>query len=200
MLSQRGGAADSGEGHPLRALTSLAKREHFFLTKEQIESLGTCVSKRSGESAVYWSRSQNAYYKVKSPFAKQSLKSTSLSDCLFEHIIHNILFPETAYEFIGLAEELHELRIVLKQSNVPSETFPTDEQIADHLQNILGLVPEDRYFFGNEVLAVTDVSSQSDNVLLGDDNRLYFIDPLIRLKKPAPEVIEHLTGTTLLCA
>lgn len=48
--------------------------------------------------------------------------------------------------------------------------------------------------------ANADVGSHSDNVLLGDDNRLYFIDPLIRLKKPAPEVIEHLTGTTLLCA
>lgn len=158
------------------------------------------MSKRSGESTVYWSRSQNAYYKVKSPFAKQALKSTTLTDSLFEHIIHNILFPETAYEFIGLAEELHELRIVLRQSNVPSETFPTDEQIADHLQNVLGLVAEDRYFFGNEVLAVTDVGSHSDNVLLGDDNRLYFIDPLIRLKKPALEVIEHLTGATLTCA
>lgn len=88
MLSQRSRDSDPGTSHPLRALTSLAKHEHFFLTKEQIESLGTCVSKRSGESAVYWSRSQNAYYKVKSPFAKQSLKSTSLSDCLFEHIIH----------------------------------------------------------------------------------------------------------------
>ena len=37
------------------------------------------------------------------------------------------------------------------------------------------------------------------NGLYGDDNRLYFIDPLIRLKKPALEVIEHLTGATLAC-
>lgn len=41
---------------------------------------------------------------------------------------------------------------------------------------------------------MTDVSAQSDNVLLDDSGALRFIDPLIRLKKPATEVINWLIG------
>ena len=41
---------------------------------------------------------------------------------------------------------------------------------------------------------MTDVGAHGDNVLLGDDGKVYFIDPLIRLKRPANEVIEYLTG------
>jgi len=147
---------------------------------------------------VFWNRPENAFYKVKNPAAKQSIKQTSSEDWMFEHIVHNILFPECAYEFVGINDEFNELRIVLKQRAVSSETVPTDEQVAAYLQDNLGLITEDRYFYGNDVLAITDVGKHSDNVLLGDDNRIYFIDPLIRLKQPALEVIEFLTGTTLL--
>ena len=51
-----------------------------------------------------------------------------------------------------------------------------------------------RYFFGDGVVSVTDVGAHGDNVLLGDDGKVYFIDPLIRLGRTAEEVIEWLTG------
>lgn len=208
VASQSGGTSDCSSDDPIRKLIAVAKANGLYATIPSAGSLtadsatfsGELISKRTGESEVYFNASEHAYYKVKWPSAKSHIKQTSEDDWLFEHIIHNILFPNTAYDFIGITIEVGELKIVLRQQEVQSEDFPTDEQIADHLQNILGLVAEDRYFFGNEVLAVTDVGSQSDNVLLGDDSRLYFIDPLIRLKKPALEVIEHLTGATLTCA
>ena len=37
-----------------------------------------------------------------------------------------------------------------------------------------------------------DVSYQSDNVLCDSEGRLFFIDPIIKLKKPALEVWEYL--------
>lgn len=40
--------------------------------------------------------------------------------------------------------------------------------------------------------AITDVGADSDNVLLGEDDEMYFIDPLIKLKKNAKEVIFRL--------
>ena len=82
----------------------------------------------------------------------------------------------------------------MKQRGISSETFPTDEEVAEWLKRELGLEPEDRYWFGNDLLAITDVGAKGDNVLKGDDGRLYFIDPLIRLKRPALEVIEGLVG------
>ena len=60
---------------------------------------------------------------------------------------------------------------------------PSQKMIDDYLINQQGLTKENRYFYGNEYLAITDVSNVSDNVLCDEDGKLYFIDPIIRLKK-----------------
>ena len=176
--AESGGVANRGTSDSLRQL---------------IPRLGELVSKQTGESSVYWNAAENAYYKVKSPSAKAYLKHTTEADWPYEHVIHNILFPNTAYELIAVARELGELRVVLKQNCVSSETFPTDEEVAEFLKREHGLVPEDRYWFGNELLAITDVGAKGDNVLKDDNGNLFFIDPLIRLKYSALDVIERLT-------
>jgi hypothetical protein len=159
-----------------------------------IPTLGELISKRTGESEVYWKAEENAYYKIKNPAAKAALKHSSSEDWVYEHVIHNILFPETAYELIGVTRHYGELRLILKQANVSSESLPSDQDVDRYLRDELGLVPEDRYWYGNDVLAVTDVGSRGDNVLVDDCGHLFFIDPLIRLKKSALEVIEWLVG------
>lgn len=68
---------------------------------------------------------------------------------------------------------------------------PTDTEISSYLQS-MSLLPEDHYYFGNEYLAITDVSAESDNVLKDERGELFFIDPIIKLKKPAPQVIDWL--------
>ena len=72
---------------------------------------------------------------------------------------------------------------------------PSQKAIDAYMTHNLGLKKEDRYFYGNEYYAITDVSNQSDNVLCDDEGRLYFIDPIIRLKRPALEVWEYLYRT-----
>ena len=177
--NESGGNTDCGSRNTIRKL---------------IPSLGELISKRTGESEVYWNAPENAYYKVKNPAAKAALKRSSPEDWIYEHIIHNILFPETSYELISIARDMGELRFVLKQKNVSSESFPTDDEVEYYLMNQLGLSPEDRYWYGNDILAVTDVGAHEDNVLKGDDGKLFFIDPLICIKKPAVDVIEWLVG------
>ena len=54
------------------------------------------------------------------------------------------------------------------------------------------MFPEDNYSFGNELVSVTDV--EGDNVLLGEDGTVYFIDPIIKFKRPAKEIIESLSN------
>ena len=174
-------------------MTDAAKEAGLWLDKAQLAKLGDLVSKRTGESEVYWNRQKSAFYKVKNPNAKRSLKHTSESDWIYEHVIHNILFPECAYEFVGVTLELGEIRVVLKQNAVRTETFPTENQVEASLAEI-GFVRKDRYFFGDGIVSVTDVGAHGDNVLLGDDGKVYFIDPLIRLDRSAEEVIEWLTG------
>lgn len=155
--------------------------------------MGDLVSKRTGESEVYWNRPDNSFYKVKSPEAKRPLKHTSESDWIYEHVIHNILFPETRYEFIGITTKVGGIRVVLRQKAVNTESFPTKAAIEALLAD-KGLGQEDRYFYGDGAVSVTDVGEHGDNVLMGDDGGTYFIDPLIRLNRPAEEVIEFLTG------
>ena len=65
----------------------------------------------------------------------------------------------------------------------------------NYLNKVLGLKKEDNYFYGNDYFSVTDVSNLSDNVLSGEDGHLYFIDPIIKLKKPALEVLDFLYKT-----
>ena len=188
-------ASQHGERASVRALTNAlvdaAKTLNLYRPYETLKDFGSIKSRRSGESEVIASPENSYLLKVKDPAAKEAIKQTSPRDWFYEHIIHNILFPDAAYEFIGITEEVGELKIILRQQEIPSERFPTDAQIAAHL-GALGLQSEDRYFFGNELFAVTDVSSTSDNVLLDDAGNLRFIDPLIRLKRPALEIINTL--------
>ena len=112
-------------------------------------------------------------------------------DAAFEHLVHNLLFPETAYTLEGISEEMGDVRIVLSQDFIQNYDQPTKEQIAEALA-ARGLFPEDNYSFGNELVSVTDV--EGDNVLLGEDGTVYFIDPIIRFKKPLREIIATLGG------
>ena len=121
------------------------------------------------------------------------MKQTHPEDIIYEHLIHNMLFPNTRYRFIGISEDIKGIRIVLQQKNISAMfRVPTQQMIDDYLWNNLGLSKEDKYFYGNEYLAITDISNLSDNVLCDEDGRLYFIDPIIRLKRSALEVWNYL--------
>ena len=175
------------------ALVAAARKIGLFVPYKDRLKYGDLKRRRSGESEVYVNSDGDTLVKFKDPEAKQPLKRTAPSDWLYEHIIHNVLFPEACYEFVGISEVAGSVRIVLRQKNINAIRRPGDAEIAAELGG-MGLALEDRYFYGNEVLAVTDVSESSDNVLWGDDGRTYYIDPLIRLKRPARQVLEWMVG------
>lgn len=171
-------------------LVVVAKETGRYIDSKAWKSLGEKVAKRTGESVVYIDRTDGKVYKVKNPYAKSAIKGGLPEDAIYEHIVHNLLFPETQYKFEGISEHLEDARIVLSQDYVNSFGQPTQAQIdaalAEH-----GLLPENKYTYGNELVSVTDV--EGDNALLGYDGRVYFIDPIIKLKKSAREVIDVLS-------
>ena len=173
-------------------LVSLAKQHGLFIPAEVIKTLTGKVAKRTGESVVYIDTAAGKVTKVKDPYAKSAMKSgVQPEDAAFEHLVHNLLFPETAYTLEGISEEMGDVRIVLSQDFIQNYEQPTKEQIAEALA-ARGLFPEDNYSFGNELVSVTDV--EGDNVLLGEDGTVYFIDPIIRFKKPLREILAALDG------
>lgn len=62
--------------------------------------------------------------------------------------------------------------------------------IDDYFLKGLGFHIENRYYYANDFLSITDVSAESDNVLF-NGNQLFFIDPIIKFKKPAVDVLNH---------
>ena len=143
---------------------------------------------------MYIDEKNSCVYKVRNPFAKSHLKRLHAQDIIYEHLVHNILFPNTRYSLVGIGEENGEARLVFRQLYISDKyPVPTMDRIESYLLNGLGLKKENRYYYGNEWLAVTDVSNEGDNVL-ADDACLYFIDPIIMLKHPAKEVLNHYYG------
>ena len=163
------------------ALIAAAKRTGCFVETASVP--GTRYTIRTGESEVRLVQREQVYYKIKNPFAKAHLKKHPIEFALFEHVVHDILFPDCGLEFLGIAEDMHEARIVYRQKAVRSDMRPDDRQIAACLLE-MGLQPEGRYSFANDFLFVTDVGQDGDNVLLDDDGMLRFIDPIIGFKQP----------------
>ena len=165
-------------------LIKIAKEQGLYIDKSDWGKFGDRRMIATGESIVFLSEDGTTFTKMKSPFAKAPMKHILPEDIIYEHLIHNILFPSTRYRFVGFSEDIKGIRIVLQQRNI-SDMFqvPSQKTIDDYLINQLGLTKEDRYFYGDEYLAITDVSNVSDNVLCDEDGKLYFIDPIIRLKK-----------------
>ena len=164
-----------------QALVAAAKNTGCFINAKNVP--GTRYTIRTGESEIRLVQKEGLYYKIKNPFAKLHLKRHPTEYILFEHVIHNILFPDCRLEFLGIAEDCREVRMVYRQKAVRSESRPDDKQIAECLDQ-MGLLPCGRYEFGNEFLFVTDVGQDGDNVLIDDEGAIRFIDPIIGFKSP----------------
>ena len=167
-----------------------AKKNSFFIPKEQLSLLGERKRMPSGESIIYENATQGTVYKVRNPFAKIHLKSKQVTDVIYDHVVHNILFPETQYQLIGITSINDEAHFVLSQKFFYSVSQPTQRQIDDYLVSI-GLLQEEHYYYGNEFLAITDVGENSDNVFLNDNGKLLFIDPIIKQKRPFHEILAY---------
>lgn len=171
-------------------LITIAKEQGLFIEKSKWNEFGDRKRLPSGESIVYLSADGKDVIKLRNPFAKSVVKQMHAHDAIYEHLVHNILFPTTRYLFKGISEDSEGVRVVLSQKYI-SDTFmaPTQDVIDRYLIDGLGLRLEDRYYYGNDYVAITDVSADGDNVLTDGDN-LYFIDPIIKMKRPAVEVLD----------
>ena len=96
----------------------------------------------------------------------------------FERIsIHNQLFPDCAYKFIGFSENQDgKICAVLCQPFILAQREATQQEIDEELVR-LGFHKELDGYFTNDKYDIFD--AVPNNVLMGDDNHLYFIDTII---------------------
>jgi hypothetical protein len=190
MQSSR--AEQEAFGH---CLIDKAKKTGYYIDPSKLDSFGERKRKPSGECVVYIDEANNRVIKVKDPYAKAPLKGHATEDAIYEHIVHNLLFPDTEYRLLGISESsIGDVRFILEQEYLKDGYEPTTQkQIDEYLSKELNLIKEGKYWYGNDFYAITDVDAASDNVLSDNSGKLYFIDPIIKFKKSAKDVIDFLT-------
>ena len=168
-------------------LVNVAKENGLYMPKERIRDLGQRLSKQSRESEVYISDGAGKVYKVKDPYASAAMKpGVQPEDAIYEYLVHNKYFPETAYTFEGITDDLGDVRIVLSQDLVRSTKRASAQQVADCLAQ-KGLRRIDGYHFGNDEIEITDV--EGDNAFIDENGKVRIIDPVIDFKKPVEEIL-----------
>ena len=140
---------------------------------DDISQLGT-FSDRGSENEVYLSLESNRVYKLNDfRYSDDNLMP------FFERIrIHNRLFEDCPYVMIGMAEnQSGKPCAVLTQPYILAEREATEEEITEELLR-LGFHPEmEVEYFSNGYFDIFDASP--NNVLMGIDGHLYFIDTII---------------------
>ena len=194
MQSSR--AEQEAVGH---RLIENAKRNNLYVAPSLLNTFGERKRKPSGESIVYIDERRGRVVKIKDPFAKAPMKGHAASDAVYEHIVHNLLFPNTRYYFIGISESTFgEVRFVMEQDYLKDGYVATTQKTIDRfLTEKLLLQKEGLYWYGNDYLAITDVDATGDNVLTDNNGVLFFIDPIIKFKKPAIKIIDNLRQRSL---
>ena len=140
---------------------------------DDISQLGT-YSDRGSENEVYVNNETQTVYKLNDfRYSDDNLMP------FFERIrIHNTLFEDCPYEMIGMAEnQSGKPCAVLTQPYILAEREASEDEISEELLR-LGFHPEmEGEYFSNGSFDIFDASP--NNVLMGIDGHLYFIDTII---------------------
>jgi Serine/Threonine/Tyrosine Kinase found in polyvalent proteins len=89
-------------------------------------------------------------------------------------VIHNLLFENTAYTFLGFAEKDDSLLAVLKQSFIKSDA-PVDLADVKHLLGVNGFINTRRNDYFNKDIGLILEDMHDENIIV-NSNTLFFID------------------------
>lgn len=151
-------------------LEKWAKEKHFWLDIDKIGSF----EDRGSENEVYLSFNENSVLKLNDfRYSDDNLMP------FFERIhAQNMYFPDCSYSLIGFSKNKEgKTCAVIKQPYIISNREATEKEIREELIR-LGFMPQmgDEYF-SNGIHDIFDASP--NNVLVGLDGNLYFIDTII---------------------
>lgn len=158
------------KGIQIAQLAKWARQNNHWL---EIKQLGH-YEDRGSENEVYLSSTDNSVYKL-NDFRYSDDNLTPF----FERIkAHNEYFPYCAYSLIGFSVNLSgKVCAVLRQPYIISSREATENEIATELVK-LGFKPQmNGEYYTNGVHDIFDASP--NNVLVGIDGNLYFIDTII---------------------
>ena len=168
-------------------LIEIAKRSGLYISPEGCSVYGVLQPGKTKESIVYVNQDADVVVKLKDPFAGTTLKKNLPEDAIYEHIIHNLYFPETRYGFMGITEINGRIRIVLKQKFIHS-IHNAKEQDALQALTGFGIRSFTTYTAEDDYVRIRDYCGQ--NALIDEHGKVMFIDPMIGHKVPAKIMID----------
>lgn len=160
----------SCKGVQIARLKDWAVSNHCWIDRTK---LGT-FSDRGSENEVYASLDSRHVYKLNDfRYSDDNLNP------FFERIhIHNQLFPDCAYKFIGFTENRDgKTCAVLRQPFILAQREATQEEIDEEMLRLGFHKEKDEGYFTNNDYDIFD--AVPNNVLMGEDGHLYFIDTII---------------------
>lgn len=163
-------STESLKRRQLRIIEEYARENNYWL--EDLHLLGYYLAE-GGENEVYAHDDPFVYKLNNFEFAGDDVLN------FFQRIdIHNHLFPEIMYEFIGFGNNSrNEVSAIIKQPYVIAEREAFPDEIMSYMRSC-GFLVEDIDSFRSEEYLVFDAAPH--NVLMGIDGRLYFIDTQIK--------------------
>ncbi|MGM9701755.1 MAG: hypothetical protein ACI3YX_10000 [Prevotella sp.] len=138
-----------------------------------VADLGT-YEDRGSENEVYLSVDENVVFKLNDfRYSDDNLSP------FFERIkAHNLYFPDCAYQLIGFAENRNgAVCAVLAQPYIISEREAAVDEIAEELDKLGFKAQMEGEYYTNGCHDIFDATP--NNVLVGIDGYLYFIDTII---------------------
>lgn len=158
------------KGVQIANLKKWAQERGYWITTDK---LGT-YEDRGSENEVYLSFDSNVVYKL------NDFRYSDDNLCpFFERIeAHNLYFPDCAYTLIGFSENLNGVCCaVLQQPYIISNREANEYEIAEELEKLGFSSQMNGEYYTNGIHDIFDASP--NNVLVGIDGNLYFIDTII---------------------
>ena len=124
---------------------------------------------RGGEAQVYFVADQKSVIKV-----NDGVYYATWLEFFNSIVIHNLLFEETAYTFLGFIEKEGSLLAVLRQPFIPSDA-PVDLEDVKKLLAFNGFVNTKRNDYFNQDLGLILEDMHDENIIV-NSNTLFFID------------------------
>ena len=158
------------KGVQIAQLNKWASEHDLWITTDRLGS----YEDRGSENEVYLSSDSNVVYKLNDfRYSDDNLEP------FFERIkAHNLYFPDCAYTLIGFSQNANgACCAVLQHPYIISNREANESEIAEELERLGFHSQMDGEYYTNGTHDIFDASP--NNVLVGIDGNLYFIDTII---------------------
>jgi hypothetical protein len=165
------------------AIRQWARQNGLWIQDEIIRKLASQYVAEGAEQKVYLKENGRAVIKINT-----GIFHGTWMDFFIRLILHKAIFPSTAYELKGFIEAESQLCALIEQPWVQVARGATTEEVKGYLTP-LGFthLKRDDYYHREHGIILEDL--HDENVFIGSENNLLFVDPVIYLQTPDMKLI-----------